>query len=1055
MANELSITASKTVENQITIWVIKGYTKPFTQTLLQAGAVWNAPKIRWEFHGDSLPAAIRDAIAGLKQIDPAAVSPVSEKQPAKPKQEKQPKASGKGEQTTINCPCGWTVTAKKSAATQAYYEHRATCDKCDYLLRKDSGYGMEIIWGTKADIEPLTWIEKRNYLKQRFASDENTLLVTMVGHNYHFMLGTDASQAYEALKDHFDGLTYMPNTEHGAFLTISRGNPVGKLIEHGYRIIEYFAGTHDQSIKHDYEGAKAFAEKTIEQYREAISRSTVTCTCGWTLTAKNQQAIEALGDHLKTCDHKGDPEPRPIGKMEEWGEAVRAQEAKAREAIAAGSPDAVEEIAKAAEVGHQRPTIKYGDWVSVEGKGESLYQVNSIYGDRIQTILERNDWGQPTKCEMWPLSAVTVRQPVGIQEYPELTTGITVKVKESGEVGRVVSITPITVEVDGQERRLTSNEIESYSEPEQKPAFAPKPTVTPLRQQYLDFKREYPDAILLFQLGDFFEAFDEDAEIIARELELVLTGRPINRTERTPMAGFPIHAKAKYVDKLIAKGFKVAVCEQVGESQPGRTAERKVTDVLNPLRPYQAYEEDAPDYEWGSAPRQVFIKHQVEQGNLSEKTDDTPVEISLPDDQSERIIQAVEGIASVIAEVRREQHKPAKGFKKGELLRSRHENYPNMLGRVIADQTSGVVRVVLLDDQLQPTETKRFTRKRGQITGSETVPNEVDWIPYFCDPVPETPVPPNSPVIVSSPSGEYRGVYLDRASGPEDPFGAVQYDDGHISRVPIELIRPDTSPNHEICSNCRKAAMYVIWRDGKPYCEECIPQPEKPKETCVRCGKSPVSAWVFGDAYCDACLQPHRPEDETDKWVKKVNHLAREIDEWADTMHPSGHQEALAPLMQQYIQTASGGKLKSVDELVQTVQERGWPATAEMSAASWNTLEELGAISADENPAVQQVLLLKPEFVRLLNKVEVTPEKQIEIDVRPGKLRLYVDGGDDPIGSINAISSQYFSCRTSLFALKNAVETFTDTIKLTMREHILNVDSQNTNGVFNLWAQPD
>ena len=106
--------------------------------------------------------------------------------------------------------------------------------------------------------------------------------------------------------------------------------------------------------------------------------------------------------------------------------------------------------------------------------------------------------------------------------------------------------------------------------------------VTPLRQQYLDVKREYPDCILFFRLGDFYETFDEDAEIAARELDLVLTGRPISKTQRVPMAGVPHHALETYVARLIEKGYHVAVCEQVTEPNGKGLVEREVTRVITP-----------------------------------------------------------------------------------------------------------------------------------------------------------------------------------------------------------------------------------------------------------------------------------------------------------------------------------------------------------------------------------------------------------------------------------------------------------------------------------------
>ncbi len=93
-----------------------------------------------------------------------------------------------------------------------------------------------------------------------------------------------------------------------------------------------------------------------------------------------------------------------------------------------------------------------------------------------------------------------------------------------------------------------------------------KSKVTPSRQQYLDIKAQHPDAIVFFRLGDFYETFDDDAQTAARELDLVLTSRPQGKNQRTPMAGVPHHAAEGYIARLIAKGYKVALCEQIGDS---------------------------------------------------------------------------------------------------------------------------------------------------------------------------------------------------------------------------------------------------------------------------------------------------------------------------------------------------------------------------------------------------------------------------------------------------------------------------------------------------------
>jgi DNA mismatch repair protein MutS len=103
---------------------------------------------------------------------------------------------------------------------------------------------------------------------------------------------------------------------------------------------------------------------------------------------------------------------------------------------------------------------------------------------------------------------------------------------------------------------------------------------TPLRQQYLDLKAQYPDTILLFRLGDFYEMFDADAEIAARELDLVLTSRPVAKDIRIPMAGVPHHAIDGYIARLIEKGYRVAIAEQVGEPTGRGPMERRVERVV-------------------------------------------------------------------------------------------------------------------------------------------------------------------------------------------------------------------------------------------------------------------------------------------------------------------------------------------------------------------------------------------------------------------------------------------------------------------------------------------
>ncbi len=106
---------------------------------------------------------------------------------------------------------------------------------------------------------------------------------------------------------------------------------------------------------------------------------------------------------------------------------------------------------------------------------------------------------------------------------------------------------------------------------------------SPIRLQYLQIKRNYPDALLFFRMGDFYELFDEDAEIASRELEIVLTKRDFGRGERAPMAGVPSHAADSYIARLVNKGYRVAVCEQVSDPALSRgLVEREVVRMVTP-----------------------------------------------------------------------------------------------------------------------------------------------------------------------------------------------------------------------------------------------------------------------------------------------------------------------------------------------------------------------------------------------------------------------------------------------------------------------------------------
>ncbi len=110
-----------------------------------------------------------------------------------------------------------------------------------------------------------------------------------------------------------------------------------------------------------------------------------------------------------------------------------------------------------------------------------------------------------------------------------------------------------------------------------------KDSITPIRAQYLNIKKQHPQAIVLFRLGDFYETFDEDARVTSRELDLVLTSRSMGKNIQVPMAGLPYHALDDYLGKLIKRGYKVAICEQL--TKPGETKGLVGRDVVRVVTP--------------------------------------------------------------------------------------------------------------------------------------------------------------------------------------------------------------------------------------------------------------------------------------------------------------------------------------------------------------------------------------------------------------------------------------------------------------------------------------
>ena len=122
--------------------------------------------------------------------------------------------------------------------------------------------------------------------------------------------------------------------------------------------------------------------------------------------------------------------------------------------------------------------------------------------------------------------------------------------------------------------------------------------LTPLMQQYVEIKNHYADALVLFQVGDFYELFYDDAKRAAACLAIALTARGKNNGEPIPLCGVPVHAINHYIAKLVAAGFKVVLCNQLEPATPGKVVARGVAQVFTPgtLTDSALLDEKKPSY---------------------------------------------------------------------------------------------------------------------------------------------------------------------------------------------------------------------------------------------------------------------------------------------------------------------------------------------------------------------------------------------------------------------------------------------------------------------------
>ena len=110
-----------------------------------------------------------------------------------------------------------------------------------------------------------------------------------------------------------------------------------------------------------------------------------------------------------------------------------------------------------------------------------------------------------------------------------------------------------------------------------------KQKLSPMMQHYMQVKQQYPDCFLFYRLGDFYEMFFDDALTASKELELTLTGKSCGLEERAPMCGVPFHSADTYINRLVQKGYKVAICEQVEDPKTTKgIVKREVIRVATP-----------------------------------------------------------------------------------------------------------------------------------------------------------------------------------------------------------------------------------------------------------------------------------------------------------------------------------------------------------------------------------------------------------------------------------------------------------------------------------------
>lgn len=545
MANEASLKVQK-VGHQ---WLVKGHTKPYTQLLLDAGANWNGKMICWVYDGDVLPQVIKDAIAGVNRLDesPAAQEETAHKpilvldarsakgEPEALRQQADAIAAELGYSLVGTIPLDGSEIAVNPAlealgiTAEAVRTIMHVADK----LHSTSPVG-EPLAENKPKSETEQWGDDvraaEAVAREALAQDDPDALdkvveAVEVGHQRP----KDAQEGdwvQHSIQWEIKGR--ITEISHSIFITEPNGKIWSCPIEQRTQLKSLPFVTDRVPQIGDWVQHRTYNDIWGEVETIGTAKH-LTVYCLYWPGKKADQEIKCQAEHLMIIDA-----PKEMHPIMEKVLGVKPSSPFRKPDTSAPTG--------ATKFAVDQP-VEYTDWVYDREKHEA-------------------GWKQ--------VPAIIVK--LGPKR---------VKIRfNSASEGKVIErfVEPTNLR--------PCEETEAHKalkpEPEQKPAFKKQSNTTPLRQQYLDLKKNYPNTILLMQLGDFYEAFDEDAETIARELDLVLTSRPISTKERIPMAGFPVHAAETYIRRLIEKRISVAVADQIKEPDGTGLVERKITREEKP-----------------------------------------------------------------------------------------------------------------------------------------------------------------------------------------------------------------------------------------------------------------------------------------------------------------------------------------------------------------------------------------------------------------------------------------------------------------------------------------